>query len=127
MSHAKDFNGDADGCFSERRKKDGLPEIPIIIPLVVAGSFLGSAWAGQDLLAVWKKAILASAVSGLLNAGYAGVLGFLKLPVGNSSGNNSVSSIALCGLTGFVIVIVVYLSAMVMLRYRRGKTIESEE
>jgi hypothetical protein len=127
MSHAKDFNQHAHRCFGKRRKTDGLPEIPIIIPLVVAGSFLGSAWTSKDLLAIWKKAVLASTVSGLLNAGYALVLGILKLPIGNSSGNNSVSSIALCGLGGFVIVLAVYLSAMVMMRYRRGRTIESEE
>ena len=103
-----------------------MPEIPIFIPLIVAGFFLGSAWTNKDLWAAWKRAILASAISGLLNAGYVWVLTILKMPVGNST-NSGVSLLVISGLGAFLIVLAIYLSAVAMIRYRRGKAIESEE
>jgi len=113
-----------------------LPQVPILIPLIVAGAFLGSVWSGKDLAAVWKKAVLAAIVSGIANAAYAWLLGFLKISttelLPNVTGattptNNNLVFMASCGVTAFLIVATVYLSALGMMRYRRGKTLEPEE
>jgi len=104
-----------------------LPQVPILIPLIVAGAFLGSVWSTKSLMAVWKKAILAGAVSGILNVGYVWVLGFLKIPGQIQQINNNLVSMASCGVVAFLVVIAVYLSALGMMRYRRGKTLEPEE
>jgi len=112
-----------------------LPQVPILIPLIVAGAFLGSVWSGKDLAAVWKKAVLAAIVSGIVNAAYAWFLGPLKTLTGllpNVSGqvsptSNNLVFIASCGIVAFLIVVTVYLSALGMMRYRRGKTLEPEE
>jgi len=101
--------------------------VPILIPLIVAGAFLGSVWSTKNLTAVWKKAALAAAVSGILNVGYVWVLGLLKIPGQIQQTNNSLVSMASCGVVAFLVVIAVYLSALGMMRYRRGKTLEPEE
>lgn len=101
-----------------------MPQVPILIPLIVAGAFLGSVWSNKDLMAVWKKAILAAAVSGILNAGYAWSLGALKMI---TSTNNNLVFLTSCGVVAFLVVFAVYLSALGMMRYRRGKTLEPEE
>jgi hypothetical protein len=93
----------------------------------------------------WKKAILAGTVSGLLNVGYFFALGLLgrsengltasqqqALPTSvslpsSSSAAGGLSSILACALTGFLVVMVVYVSAIAGVRYRRGETLESEE
>jgi len=75
-------------------------------------------------MAVWKKAILAAAVSGILNAVYAWSLGALKMV---ALANNNVAFLASCGVVAFLVVVAVYLSALGMMRYRRGKTLEPEE
>jgi len=113
-------------AFVEWRKPEELSQVPIIIPLVVAGALLGSAWPSENLLAAWKKAVLAAILSGVLNMGHIFVLGILRIPAGNLPANSNVS-LATSGFTGFVVVLAVYLSAIVMVRYRRGKTLESEE
>jgi len=113
-----------------------LPQVPIIIPLIVAGAFMGSVWSGKDLSAVWKKAVLAAAASGILNVVYAWLLGLLKitnteLPPSISgqaqSTSNNLVFMASCGLAAFLIVVTIYLSALGMMRYRRGKTLEPEQ
>jgi len=113
-----------------------LPQVPILIPLIVAGVFLGNVWSTKDLTAVWKKAILMAAVSGILNAAYAWVLGYLNISktglLPSVSGQTSVTSnnfvfMASCGIAAFLIVVTVYLSALGMMRYRRGKTLEPKE
>jgi len=101
-----------------------LPQVPILIPLIVAGAFLGSVWPGKDLAAVWKKAILAAAVSGILNAVYAWFLGALKIV---ALTNNNPVFLASCGVVAFLVVFAVYVSALGMMRYRRGRTLEQEE
>ena len=103
-----------------------LSQVPIVIPLVIAGCFLGSAWSSKDLVASWKKALVAGVLSGFLNVGYLWVLGILGVSGASSSTNNSLASLATCGLAGFLIVLTVYLSAVGMIRYRRGKVLESE-
>lgn len=129
---------------STKRKASDLTQIPIIIPLIVAGAFLGSTWRNKSLMGSWKKAILAGTVSGLLNAGYFFALGLLgrsgngltpsqqALPTSvslpsSSSTAGGLSSILACALTGFLVVMVVYVSAIAGVRYRRGETLESEE
>jgi len=118
------------------RKSKQLPQVPILIPLIVAGAFLGSVWSGKDLAAVWKKAVFAAIVSGILNAGYVWLLGLLKISttelISNVTGaipptNNKIVFMASCGVGAFLIVVTVYLSALGMMRYRRGKTLEPEE
>lgn len=110
--------------------------IPIIVPLVVAGAFLGSVWSSKDLTAHWKKALLAATVSGLLNSGYVWLIGLLKAPVAlggalgpgaSAPAQNDLVFISTCGIAAFLIVVTVYVSAIVMIRYRRGKEIEPEE
>jgi len=118
------------------RKAKQLPQVPILIPLIIAGALLGSVWSSKDLVAVWKKTVLAATVSGILNAGYAWLLGFLKISttglIANVTGaipstNNNLVFMASCGVAAFLIVVIVYLSALGMMRYRRGKTLEPEE
>jgi hypothetical protein len=122
-----------------------LTQIPIIIPLIVAGVFLGSAWPNKSLTGSWKKAILAGTLSGLLNTGYVFALGLLgrsgngltasqqqALPTNvnlpsSSSTAGGLSSILACALTGFLVVMIVYVSAIARVRYRRGEMLESEE
>jgi len=101
-----------------------LPQVPILIPLIVAGAFLGSVWSTKDLPAVWKKAVLAATVSGLLNVAYAWLLGAVNIV---AAANNNLAFMASCGLVAFLVVVTVYLSALGMMRYRRGKTLEPEE
>ena len=101
-----------------------MPQVPILIPLIVAGAFLGSVWSSKDLMAVWKKAILAASVSGILNAVYAWSLGALKIV---ALTNNNLVFLASCGVVSFLVVVAVYLSALGMMRYRRGRALEPEE
>jgi hypothetical protein len=122
-----------------------LPEVPIIIPLVVAGAFLGSVWKNKELMMVRKKAVLASTISGVLNAVYALLLGFIgssastsrtsipaTIPASSVSGtmasaNYGITFIAASGLTGFFVVLAVFFSAVGMIWYRRRKEIEPTE
>jgi hypothetical protein len=101
-----------------------LAQIPILVPLIVAGAFLGGVWQAKDLAAVWKKAVLAAALSGVLNAGYGWLLGAMKII---SATGNSLAFLASCGFVAFVVVVAVYLPALGVARYRRGKSIEPEE
>jgi len=112
-----------------------LPQVPILIPLIVAGAFLGSVWSGKDLSAVWKKAVLAAVVSGILNAGYVWSLASLKISTAEvlpsvgqvSQTSNNLGFIASSSITAFLIVLTIYTSALGMMRYRRGKTLEPEQ
>lgn len=120
-----------------------LSQVPILVPLVVAGAFLGSVWSVKSPGAVWKKAVLAATVSGLLNVGYVFVLGLImpgnNLPSGltqsripsvnlpTDSAFGGLAFMAVSGLTGFLVVVTIYLSVIGILRYRRGKTLEPEE
>ncbi len=116
----------------------------MIIPLVVSGVFLGSVWKSQELKALWKKAILASALSGIFNAAYGLLLSFLNIsgnsaranipaniaaniPTNIPSASNGVSFVVSCGLTGFLAVLVVFFSAVVMIWHRGRKRVESED
>jgi len=67
---------------------------------------------------------LAATVSGILNAGYAWSLGALKIV---ALTNNNLAFLASCGVLAFLVVVAVYLSALGVMRYRRGKTLEPEE
>ena len=126
MIDPKDFNGELD-CSSENQEKEkSLPETPIVIPLLIAGAFLGGMWSNKELRAVWKKAIIASALSGVINTAYGWILGAMKSN-GGVTLNNTLVSAGASGLTGFLIVLIVYLSALGMVRYRRGRTLEPEE
>jgi hypothetical protein len=122
----KSLNHDRALPWLRNKKVSNLPQIPIVIPLVIVGCFLGSAWSSKDLVVVWKKALLAGALSGLLNLGCLWVLGILVVPGGSPPANNDLALLVSSGLAGFLIVLTVYLSAVGMIRYRRGKVLESE-
>jgi hypothetical protein len=104
-----------------------LPQVPLIIPLVVAGVFMGGVWYRKNSDGLWKKALLASAASGVLNSGYALLLGYLKISGTNTSSNTDSAFLITSGLSGFLIVIMVFLSAIVTIKYKRGKELEPEE
>jgi len=120
-----------------------LPPIPIIVPLIVTGAFIGRVWPSLELKGMWRKTILTAAVSGLLNSAYSWVLGYLGLSgsslaqrVGTTipsatntvaTTTNTIISIISSGLFGFLVVIIVFLSAALMIRHRRGRELESEE
>jgi len=104
-----------------------LSQVPIIIPLVVAGISIGGMWQKKNLAGVWKRALLAAAVSGILNSGYALILGYLKIPGTNASSNTNSLSLVTSGLSGFLIVITIFLSAVGTVKYKRGKELEPEE
>lgn len=121
-----------------QRGKTDLPQTPIIVPLIVAGLFLGSIWSNKNFREVWKKAILAATISGVLNIGYVLALSLVNgqrdnlPPTGTALPTNPTTAggptfIVACGLTGFLAVIIVYLSTAAMIRYRRGRTIEPEQ
>jgi hypothetical protein len=88
---------------------------------------MGGVWYRKSLDGVWKKALLASAASGVLNSGYALLLGYLKIPGINTSSNTDSAFLITSGLSGFLIVIMVFLSAIVTIKYKRGKELEPEE
>lgn len=122
-----------------------MPEVPIIIPLIVAGAFLGSVWKSKELMTVRKKAVLASAISGVLNAVYALLLGFLGISGSTSrasitgtiptasvsanmaTANGSIVFAVTSGLTGFFVVLAVFFSAVGMIWYLKRKEIEPTE
>jgi len=104
-----------------------MPQIPLIIPLIVAGAFLGTIWSRKDPGKAWKKAFLAASLAGLLNAAYTWLVAFLKISSANLAGNAGLVFTATSGLLGLFVVLVVFLSAAGVVRYRGGKELESEE
>ncbi len=119
-----------------------MSQVPAIVPLVVSGAFLGRVWSEKELKTVRKKAILAAAISGVLNAVHGLLLQFLRsaqvslatseasssvrFGAGAAQANNPVSFVVACGLTGFVAVLAVYFSALGIIWSVRRKQVESE-
>ncbi len=102
-----------------------MSQVPVIIPLVVSGAFLGSVWPNKELKAVRKKAVIAATVSGVLNAVHGLLLGLFR-SAGSSQTNNHVGFVVASGLTGFLVVLTVYFSALGMIWYLRRKQVESD-
>ena len=104
-----------------------MSQTPIIIPLIVAGIFLGSMWRNKTLAGVWRKMLLFAAIAGLLNSAYTFLLGFMRISGASSSTNDQLATIASSGLTGFLIVLTVFVSAAIVIRYRRGEELEPQQ
>jgi len=104
-----------------------MPQIPVIVPLIVSGVLLGSMWSHQNPAKAWRKALLAAILAGFLNAAYVWLLAFLRASNIDVSGNSGLVLMASSCLSGFVVVITVFLSVAGVVRYRRGRELEQEE
>lgn len=104
-----------------------MSQVPLIVPLIVVGISIGGMWYKRDLVGVWKRVLLTATASGILNMGHALLLGYLKIPGTNTSSNTNGVFLATSALSGFLIVVTVFLSAIGMVKYKRGKELEPEE
>ena len=107
-----------------------MPEIPIIIPVIVAGLAVGSVIKSKSPRISKKKFASASLVAGLLNAVYAYLM-YLYMPrqtfQGQTFSISETSELAFTAasfLTGFLIVFAILGIAIVYARIRRGGELE---
>jgi hypothetical protein len=114
-------------ALAKRRKTQPLPQTPIIIPVIVAGVLLGSVWQNKTLTGVCRKTVLFAAIAGLVNSGYAFLVGYLRTAGADSSANSQTAAIATSGLVGFLIVLVVFVSAAGVIKHRRGEELEQQQ
>jgi cytochrome bd-type quinol oxidase subunit 2 len=118
-----------------------MPTTQIIIPLIVAGITLGSLLVSQTRSISKKKLVIASLVSGLLNAANAFlVYTFLPPPTFTRTGTGGGPAFRAAGgansenaflvsafITGFLIVLAIVLVALAYARFRGGKSEEETE
>lgn len=107
-----------------------MPQIPILIPVVVAGIAVGSVIKSKRLKISKRKLLLASLAAGLLNAIYAYVVYSFSPQPTSFRGTSSVPPTSWIAfvvgslLTGFLIVLAVLGIAMAYGRVRKGEELE---
>ena len=110
-----------------------MPQIPVLIPVIVAGLAVGSVIKSKTPRISKKKLLSASLVAGLLNGVYAYVVYSFSPRQASFRGASSAFSIpstswdvfvATSVLSGFLVVLAVLGIAMVYARTRKGEEIE---
>lgn len=107
-----------------------MPQIPILVPIIVAGVTVGSVFKSKSSRISRRKLLSASVVAGLLNAVYAYVVYSYSPQPTSFRGVSSVAAtswiafVAGSFLTGFLIVLAVLGIAMVYGRARKGEELE---
>ena len=107
-----------------------MPQIPILIPVIVAGVTVGSVIKSKSSKVSKRKLLSASVIAGLLNAAYAYVVySYSPQPtpfrgVASVAATSWIAFVAGSFLTGFLIVLAVLGIAMVYGRVRKGEELE---
>jgi hypothetical protein len=126
-----------------------MPDIPSIVPLILAGVIIGSILRKTDISISWKLLMLGSLLGGLGNLAHAGVLFFfqgqqarpafsqrpptdfqlpsnLQLPGTSQTTFNPISFLVTSFVVGAIMILVILIVAVLTLRLRGRTTVDEQ-